>query len=241
MSRTRVLVVDAHVLVRRGIQMFLDADPSIQMVGEADNGRDAVRQAKRFHPDVVLMDLAMSQEDRIQAMSEILGFSPHIKIIVFTVFKDEPSIRAAFEAGARGYLLKNADGEALTRAIHAVQRGEMPLHPQVAEHLIRKAVRGRGMNGNKPLTERERDVLRLVAGGLSNREIARALYLTEGTVKLHVSHILGKLGVSNRTEASMLALHIGLISSAEGHVQLNGSVGARWDESSGSMASRYAA
>lgn len=241
MSRTRVLVVDAHVLVRRGIQMFLDADPSIQIVGEADNGRDAVRQAKRFHPDVVLMDLAVSQEDRVQAMSEILGFSPHIKIIVFSVFKDELSIRIAFEAGARGYLLKNADGETLTRAIHAVQRGEMPLHPQVAEHLIRKAVKGRGMKGNKPLTERERDVLRLVARGMSNGEIARTLYLTEGTVKLHVSHILDKLGVSNRTEASMLALHTGLISSAEGHVQLNGSVGTRWDESSGSIASRCVA
>ena len=241
MKKTRILVVDSQILVRRGIQMCLDADPGIQIVGEADNGRDAVRQAKRLKPNVVLMDLAMPGGNGTQVIADITRSCPQAKVLVLTELGDEPNIKAALKAGAHGYLLKDADGNALLQAIHAVQRGDMPLHPQVAKHLVRNAVKVTGVNGKEPLTEREKEILQLVATGMTNKAIARALILTEGTVKVHVSHILGKLGVSNRTEASMMALHTGLISSAQGQTKLSGSAGTKVDKVSVSMASAYAA
>jgi DNA-binding NarL/FixJ family response regulator len=195
--------------------MVLDTDPTIQIVGEAESSREALRQAKRLMPNVVLMDLAMPGGDGIQVIAEITRSCPQAKVLVLTELGDEPNIKAALKAGAQGYLLKDADGNALLQAIRAVQRGDMPLHPQVAKRLIRNAVEVRGVNGKEPLTEREKEVLRLVSTGMTNKAIARALVLTEGTVKVHVSRVLGKLGVSNRTQASMLALHTGLISPPE--------------------------
>lgn len=216
MNQTRVLVVDDHAIVRKGIWMFLSTELSIQMVGEAVDGQDAVRKAKSLQPDVILMDLVMPNEDGIEAIAEIKRCMPSVKIIVLTTFGDEAKVNAAMEAGADGYLLKDADGEELLQAIHAVQEGDMPLHPHVTRHLVKGDVaRHRDTNRAEHLTDREKDVLRLVAKGLSNKGIAQVLSLCEGTVKVHVSNILSKLDVSSRTEAAVRAIQMGLISSDE--------------------------
>ena len=215
MSETRVLIVDDHAIVRRGIQMLLETDPSIQIVGEAQDCQDAVRKAKSLQPDVILMDLVMPHGGGIEAIEEIKRDSPNLKIIVLTTFADEPRVKGAMQAGADGYLLKDADGDALLQAVHAAQQGAMPIHPRVAHHLVRNLTKREEMNGSRSLTEREKEILRLVSQGLSNKAIAQDLSLSVGTVKVHVSHILDKLGVSNRTEASMRALQMGLITQVE--------------------------
>lgn len=210
-KQTRVLVVDDHAVVRKGIQMFLSTEPSVQIVDEAEDGPDAVDKAKSLQPDIVLMDLVMPGGDGTEAIAEIKRYMPGIKIIVLTTFTDAPRIRAAMEAGADGYLLKDADGNALLKAIHAVQQGDVPLHPHVARHLIGRPANGNTMN-NADLTEREQEVLRLVARGLSNKAVAQALNICEGTAKVHVSNILAKLNASSRTEAAIWAVQTGLIS-----------------------------
>ena len=215
MSVTRVLIVDDHAIVRRGIQMLLDTDPAIQIIGEAKDCQDAVRQAKSLQPDVILMDLVMPHGGGIEAIENIKRYSPDLKIIVLTTFGDESRVKAAMEAGADGYLLKDADGDALLQAVHAARQGAMPIHPQVAHHLVRTLTKREEMNGSASLTEREKEILRLVSQGLSNKAIAQDLSLSVGTVKIHVSHILDKMGVSNRTEASMRALQMGLITQVE--------------------------
>jgi DNA-binding NarL/FixJ family response regulator len=214
MSVTRILIVDDHAIVRRGIQMLLDTDPSIHIVGEAEDCQDAVGKAKRLQPDVILMDLVIPQGGGIEAIEKIKRDSPNFKIIVLTTFGDEPRVKAAMEAGADGYLLKDADGDALLQAVHAAQKGDMPIHPHVAHHLVRHFTKREEMKGSGSLTEREKEILRLVSQGLSNKAIAQDLSLSVGTVKVHVSHILDKLGVSNRTEATMRALQMGLITQA---------------------------
>jgi DNA-binding NarL/FixJ family response regulator len=195
--------------------MFLETDPSIQIVGEAEDCQDAVRKATSLQPDVILMDLVMPHGDGIEAIAEIKRHNPDLKIVVLTTFGDESRVGAAMEAGANGYLLKDADGGALLQAVHAVRQGDMPIHPRVAQYIVRNFAKHNGTNGNKSLTEREKEILQLVSQGLSNKAIAQILSLSAGTVKVHVSNILEKLGVSNRTEASVLALQMGLISSTE--------------------------
>ena len=211
MNQIRVLIADDHAVVRKGIQMIIGTEPAIQLVGEAKNSSEAVYQAQRLQPDVILLDLVMPDEDGLEALIEIKRSHPNIKIIVLTTFEEDHRIQAALEAGADGYLLKDADGEALLRAIEAVQQGEMPLHPRVARHVFG----GRTDYLDTPqidhLTEREKEVLQLLAKGLSNRDVAQRLSLSEGTVKIHVSNILGKLQVSSRTEAAMLAIQQGLV------------------------------
>jgi NarL family two-component system response regulator LiaR len=215
MNHTRVLIVDDHAVVRKGIQMFLGTEPSIQLVGEAGDGQEAVCKAKSLQPDVILMDLVMPQGNGIQAIAKIKRCVPNVKIIVLTTFKDQARVNAAIQAGADGYLLKDADGDALLQAIHAVQQGDVPLHPHVARHLVSSITKHPDVNGIGCLTEREKEVLRLVAKGLSNKAVAQVLNLSEGTVRVHVSNILGKLGVSSRTEAAVRALQMGLISPDE--------------------------
>jgi NarL family two-component system response regulator LiaR len=212
MSQIRVLIVDDHAVVRKGIQMFLSTEPCIQAVGEAEDGQDAVRKAKSLKPDVVLMDLVMPKGDGVEAIAKIKRCVPTAKIIVLTTFKDGARINAAIQAGADGYLLKDADGDALLQAIHAVQQGDVPLHPYVTRHLVSNVTKHRDTTGMGHLTEREREVLGLVAKGLSNKAVARALNLSEGTARIHVSNILGKLNALSRTEAAVRAVQLGLIS-----------------------------
>ncbi len=215
MNQTRVLIVDDHAVVRKGIQMFLSTEPTVQAIGEAVSAQDAIHKAQSLQPDVVLMDLVMPQGDGVEAIAEIKRRTPNIKVIVLTTFGDEVRVNAAMEAGADGYLLKDADGEALLQAIHAVQRGDVPLHPRVARYLVRGTAGNDDVGRVSDLTEREKEILRLVAQGLSNKAVAQALNICEGTVKVHVSNILSKLNVSSRTEAAVWAVQIGLISPGE--------------------------
>jgi DNA-binding NarL/FixJ family response regulator len=211
MEQTRVLIVDDHVLVRRGIRTFLDIAPLIQVVGEAADAEDAIGKAETLQPDVILMDLALPGKDGVQSISEIKDAQPDVKIIVLTHFSDEQRVKAAMQAGADGFLLKDADGDALLEAIHAVQEGGMPIHPQVAPHLFSSVMKCKDADERSVLTVREKEVLQLVAQGMSNRAAARALGISEGTVKVHVSNIIGKLKVSSRTEAALKAAQLGLV------------------------------
>lgn len=211
MEKIRLLIVDDHEVVRQGIRMIVKTEPAIEIVGEARDGQSAVRQVESLRPHIVLMDLVMPEEDGLKAIIEIKRNRPEIKVLVLTTFEDEERISAAMEAGADGYLLKDADGEALLQAIQAVQWGDMPLHPRVARHLFKGMTGRAGGNGTGQLTEREKEILQLIAKGLSNKDVAHTLNLSEGTVKVHVSHILGKLHVSSRTEAAVWAAQMGLI------------------------------
>jgi DNA-binding NarL/FixJ family response regulator len=210
MKSIRVLIVDDHAIVRKGIRMLLESEAAIQVVGEAENGYEALLQVKNYYPDVVLMDLVMPQEDGIGATFSIKREYPEVKVIVLTTFNDSFKITAALKAGVDGYLLKDADGEALLQAIQAVKRGGMPLHPAIANY-IREALEQADILNSCTLTEREKEVLQLVAKGLSNKEVAYTLSLTEGTVRVYVSHIFDKLNVSSRTEAAIQAARMGLV------------------------------
>jgi DNA-binding NarL/FixJ family response regulator len=212
MRQTRLLIVDDHAIVRKGILMFLKTEPSVQIVGEAEDGADGIRMAQHLRPNVILMDLVMPGVDGIEAIYQLKKCLPDTKIIVLTTFSEHDKFNAALEAGADGYLLKDADGEALLQAIDAVQQGNMPLHPGVTHHLIKSmAKRNGGQSGGK-LTDREKEVLQLVAKGWSNQKVAQALNLSPGTVKVHMSNILSKMNVASRLEAAMLAIKKGLIS-----------------------------
>jgi len=211
MTPIRVLIVDDHVVVRKGIQMFLGIEPSVQVIGEAVDGQEAVHKAKSLKPDVILMDLVMPGRDGIEAIADIKHSIPHVKIIVLTTFQDEARVNAAIEAGADGYLLKDADGDELIQAIHTVRQGDMPLHPHVARHLVRGTAKYEE-GGAGPLTKRQKEVLQLVARGLNNKSVAQDLNISEGTVKVHISNILSRLNVSCRTEAAVWAIRTGLIS-----------------------------
>ncbi len=215
MNPTRLFIVDDHVVVRKGIRMLLDTEPSIQVVGEAENSKDAVREARRLKPDVILMDLVMPQGDGIQAIVEIKRFIATVKIIVLTMFHDETKINAAIEAGADGYLLKDADGEELIRAIHVVQQGGMPFDPHVARQLITGSAKSKDTGERCRLTKREEEVLRLLAKGVSTKAVAQTLCIEEGTARVHIHNILFKLGVSSRTSAVVWALQMGILSQVE--------------------------
>ncbi|MHB1295521.1 MAG: response regulator [Anaerolineae bacterium] len=215
----RVLIADDHAIVRKGIRALLATEPDIAVVGEAEDGLQAVAEAGRLRPDVVLMDLVMPGMDGIRATAEISAALPDTRILVLTSFSSDDQVLPALKAGARGYLLKVADPEEVVDAIHRLHRGESWLHPAVARKLMDEVVRAgvpAGGIGDAPqaeaLTEREVDVLRLVAQGQSNREIAAALFISEATARTHVSNILGKLHLASRTQAALYALREGLAS-----------------------------
>lgn len=209
---TRVLVVDDHTIVRKGILMFLDSEPSIQIVGEAQDGQDAVQKATWLKPDVILLDLVMPDSDGISTIAELRARSPDTKIIVLTSFDDEENVIGAIRAGANGYLLKDADGDALLRAIQTVQNGGTPLHPAITDYFLKHVIHKNGGEKKDQLTLREKEILGLVAKGLSNKSVAENLGIAEGTVKVHISNILGKLNASSRTAAAFWATQVGLIS-----------------------------
>jgi DNA-binding NarL/FixJ family response regulator len=206
-----VLIVDDHAVVREGLRAFLDLQDGFEVVGEAGDGEEAVGAAERLRPDVVLMDLVMPRRDGVAAMRELRGRVPGARVIVLTSFLDEDKLLPALRAGAAGYLLKNAAPEELERAVRAAHAGEAVLDPVVAARLV-EALAAHG--DDEPidrLTPRERQVLQLIGRGFPNKRIARELDLAEKTVKTHVGHVLAKLGVSDRTQAAVLAVRAGLV------------------------------
>ena len=199
----RVLIVDDHSIVREGLRTLLSEEAEIEVVGEAANGAEAVKLVATRHPHVILMDLVMPEVDGIEAIRRIRARKYACEILVLTSFGDDQHVRDAIQAGATGYLLKDVLKADLLRAIHAAARGEPTLHPEAQRVLIRQTT---APSPFKDLTERELDVLRLIAQGRSNREIALTLHLTEGTVKGYVSTVLDKLQVDDRTQAALFAV-----------------------------------
>jgi NarL family two-component system response regulator LiaR len=209
----RVLIADDHAIVRKGIRALLSVKPEIEVIGEAEDGAEAVAQAQALRPDVILMDLVMPEMDGIEATRQILEHQPGTHILVLTSFAADDKVFPAIKAGALGYLLKDSGPEDLVRAIHHVYRGEPSLEPSIARKVLYELSHPpQEPLTPDPLTERELDVLRLIAQGRSNREIAGQLVITEMTVRAHVSNILGKLHLASRTQAALYALREGLAS-----------------------------
>lgn len=217
-ARIRILLVDDQTMFREGLRTLLSVQPNFQVVGEAENGEQALEQASRLKPDVVLMDLRMPVMDGVTATRRLNTLYPECRVIVLTTFDDDENVFEGLRAGALGYLLKDAPSEKLFEAIRAAARGESFLQPSVAAKVVaeftrlaRQAPARQELEPVEPLSERELDVLRLLAGGASNREIAAHLVLAEGTVKNHITNILAKLGVNDRTQAALKARDLGLV------------------------------
>jgi DNA-binding NarL/FixJ family response regulator len=205
-ARIRVLLVDDHAVVRRGLRGFFELLDDLEVVGEAEDGRRAVELVAELAPDVVLMDLLMPVMDGIAATAEIKARFPDVEVVALTSFIEEERVTAALEAGATGYLLKDADADDVAIAVRRAHAGEVHLDPQVARMLANRIRTRRDDAPHEPLTEREREVLALVAKGHSNKEIATLLDITERTARTHVSNILGKLDLASRTQAALWAI-----------------------------------
>ena len=213
MSKIRVLIADDHPVVREGLSAMLDRQDDMEVVGEAIDGADAVKRTRETRPDIVLMDLQMPVMDGVEAMKRIAEQQSSVRFIVLTTYDNDERIFKGIEAGARAYLLKDSPREELFKAIRAVHKGDSLIQPSVASKVLdRFAVLSRQSQGPELLSERELEVLRLVATGASNRSIAAQLYISESTVKTHVQSIFQKLGVNDRTEAVTHALQKGIIS-----------------------------
>jgi two-component system, NarL family, response regulator LiaR len=212
----RVLLVDDHAIVRKGLRALLAEIDDVAVVGEAADGEEAIQQAAALHPDVILMDIVMPNMDGIAATQQITRRQPEARVLALTSFASDDKLFPAIKAGALGYLLKDSDPEELLHAIRQVHRGEPSLHPRIARKLLHEL--GRPLPQERPshpptpdpLTEREVEVLRSVAKGWSNQQIADNLSIAEGTVRTHVSHILDKLHLANRVQATLYALREGL-------------------------------
>jgi len=208
----RVLLVDDHTVVRRGLRTFFDLTDDIQVIGEAADGEQAIAEALRLKPDVILMDLMMPRTDGLTAIAAIKQAQPEIEIVAVTSFIEEDKVTAALEAGATGYLLKDAEAEEVAAAVRAAFAGETHLDAAVARMLARRMRERRAAPpAAEPLTQRELEVLSLVGQGASNKDIAAALFITERTARTHVSNILGKLGLASRTQAALYAVDHNLV------------------------------
>jgi NarL family two-component system response regulator LiaR len=207
----RVLIADDHPIIRDSLRTLIETEPNLKLVGEAVDGEEAVRKTLKLKPDVILMDLVMPVKDGLQAISEIKNALPEVSILVLTSFSDEDKVFPAIRAGALGYLLKDSSPQELLKAIYDVHRGEASLHPSIALQLIREINRPSDLPPvENPLSERELEVLKLLAQGLTNQEIATRLVRSEWTIRTHVRNILGKLHLANRTQAALFALREGL-------------------------------
>lgn len=216
----RVLIVDDQALLREGLRLMFDLTPDLEVAGEAGNGQEALDLVARRPPDIVLMDIRMPVMDGVEATRRIRARYPQVQVIILTTFDDDEYIFEGLRAGASGYLLKDVSSTRLAEAIRAAARGESFLQPSVATRVVTEFVRISGQGSRRaaanaglpePLTERELEILTQLGEGKNNREIALALSLSEGTVKNHVSNILGKLGVRDRTQATLKAQELGLI------------------------------
>ena len=208
---TRVLIADDHEVVRQGLRTFLELDPDLVVVGEAVNGTEAVREARHLRPDVVLMDLLMPEMDGVTAIEVIRKELPETEIIALTSVLEDASVVGAIRAGAIGYLLKDTRADELRRAIKAAAAGQVQLSPRAAARLMREVRTPEAALPGVSLSPRETEVLRLLAGGRTNKEMARQLAIGEKTIKTHVSRILSKLDVQSRTQAALYAGRIGLV------------------------------
>jgi len=208
-----ILIADDHAIVREGLRTLIDAKPGMELVGEARDGVEAVTMASALHPDVILMDMVMPRKDGLAAIKDIIQDNSEARILVLTSFDDDDRVFSAIKAGALGYLLKDSSPQQLLEAIRDVYHGRSSLHPTIALKVIRELNQPSDLPPTEdPLTEREAETLRLIAQGLTNQEIAEQLTISERTVGKHVSNILDKLHLANRTQAALYALRHGLAS-----------------------------
>ena len=210
--KIKILIADDHHVVRKGLVFFLQTQPDLEIVGEASNGEEAVKLATSLEPHIVLMDLSMPVLDGVEATKELKKQAPHVQVMILTSFSDQDHVIPALEAGASGYQLKESDPDELVAAIRKLMNGENQLHPKVTTHLLTRLTKSseKKVNFIDHLTKREKDVLKEIAKGRSNKEIGAALHITEKTVKTHVSNILSKLGVQDRTQAALYAVQHGI-------------------------------
>jgi len=211
----RILIVDDHAVVREGLRAFLELQDGMDVVGEAADGEAAIAEAERLRPDVILMDLVMPKLDGVGAMRALRSRTPAAKVVVLTSFLEDERLLPAIQAGAAGYMLKNAEPAELARAIRTAVSGETLLDPAVAAQLVHAIADGSRLPQQETLTRREHQVLELIAHGRSNKRIALELGIAEKTVKTHVGHVLAKLGVADRTQAALLAVREGLVPAGE--------------------------
>jgi len=212
-TKIKVMIVDDHGIVRQGLRTYLDLLEDITIIAEAENGLDAIKKVKRYNPEIVLMDLVMPEMDGIEATHKICGSYPEVKVIVLTSFTEDEKVFSAIKSGAVGYLLKDISPPELAKAIRAVHSGETHLHPEITKKLMNQFISPKSDIEITPdeLTPREMEVLQLIARGLSNKELAKKLTISEKTVKSHLSSIFSKLHLSDRTQAAIYALKHNLV------------------------------
>jgi len=214
-ERIRILIVDDHPLIREGLRAILETQPDMELVGEARDGNEAVARAQALKPDVILMDLALPHMDGVEATRQIIQNDQLVRVLILSNYLDDDKVFGVLKAGAKGYLIKETNPQYLRQAVRAVYQGKSALDPAVQRKLVDQFAQttGKSASSKDNLTEREQEVLRLMAQGLTNPQIGHKLSIAEGTVRFHVSNVLKKLGLKNRTQAVLYAVHNGLADS----------------------------